>query len=45
MEQKIFWKNFLLLAVGGLLALHINVATTETQLNEKNPSFYSLGRN
>ena len=35
MEQKIFWKNFLLLAVGGLLALHINVATAETHLNEK----------
>jgi hypothetical protein len=39
MEQKIFWKNFLLLAVGGLLALHINVTTTETHLNEKIPHF------
>jgi hypothetical protein len=45
MEQKIFWKNFLLLAVGGLLALHINVAPTENQLNEKDPSSYSFGRN
>ncbi len=25
MEQKSLWKNFLLLTVGSLLALHINV--------------------
>lgn len=26
MEHKSLWKNFLLLTVGGLLALHINVS-------------------
>lgn len=26
MERKSLWKNFLLLTVGGLLALHINVS-------------------
>lgn len=31
MEQKSVWKNFLLLTVGGLLALHVNV----TQAAEK----------
>lgn len=27
MEQKSIWKNFLLLTVGGLLALHVNVSS------------------
>lgn len=26
MERKSLWKNFLLLTVGGLLALHVNVS-------------------
>lgn len=26
MERKSIWKNFLLLTVGGLLALHLNVS-------------------
>jgi hypothetical protein len=34
MERKSIWKNFLLLTIGGLLALHINVSnaadSTET---------------
>jgi hypothetical protein len=27
MEHKSLWKNFLLLTIGGLLALHINVVS------------------
>lgn len=31
MEQKSLWKNFLLLTVGSLLALHLNVASATDQ--------------
>lgn len=27
MERKSIWKNFLLLTIGGLLALHVNVSS------------------
>lgn len=29
MERKSIWKNFLLLTVGGLLALHLNVSQAQ----------------
>ena len=29
MERSSLWKNFLLLTVGGLLALHLNVASAQ----------------
>ncbi len=30
MERVSIWKNFLLLTVGGLLALHVNVVNADT---------------
>ncbi|MFP5385977.1 MAG: hypothetical protein ACLGHN_07845 [Bacteriovoracia bacterium] len=42
MERKSIWKNFLLLTVGGLLALHINVSnaaeTSDTTTNSTDAS-------
>lgn len=34
MERKSLWKNFLLLTVGGLLALHINVSQAADNSDE-----------
>lgn len=30
MERKSIWKNFLLLTIGGLLALHVDVSQADT---------------
>ena len=34
MERKTLWKNFLLLTVGGLLALHLNVSQAAENSDE-----------
>lgn len=36
MERKSIWKNFLLLTVGGLLALHINVSQAQDTTDNSN---------
>ena len=38
MERKSIWKNFLLLTVGGLLALHINVSNAAETADGSNSS-------
>ena len=39
MERKSIWKNFLLLTVGSLLALHLNVSQAQdTNTNSSNTS-------
>ena len=39
MERKSLWKNFLLLTVGSLLALHVNVSNAaEESAQSKNTS-------
>lgn len=39
MERKSIWKNFLLLTVGGLLALHLNVSNAaDTNTDASNTS-------
>lgn len=38
MERKSIWKNFLLLTVGGLLALHINVSNAAETSDSSNSS-------
>ena len=38
MERKSLWKNFLLLTVGSLLALHLNVSQAADQSDSSNTS-------
>ena len=38
MERKSLWKNFLLLTVSGLLALHINVSKAAESADSSNTS-------
>lgn len=38
MERKSVWKNFLLLAVGGLLVLHMNVSQAADSTDSTNTS-------
>jgi hypothetical protein len=38
MERKSIWKNFLLLTVGSLLALHINVSNATETSDSSNTS-------
>lgn len=38
MEQKIMWKNFLLLTVGALLALHVNISQAAESSDKSNSS-------
>ncbi len=38
MERKSIWKNFLLLTVGGLLALHLNVSNAADNDDSSNTS-------
>lgn len=38
MERKSIWKNFLLLTVGGLLALHLNVSNAQEPNDSSNTS-------
>jgi hypothetical protein len=38
MERKSLWKNFLLLTVGGLLALHLNVSNAAETTGTSNSS-------
>lgn len=38
MEQKTLWKNFILLMVGGLLALHVNVSSAAEGSHNPNTS-------
>lgn len=38
MERKSLWKNFLLLTVGGLLALHVDVSSAQDTVNTSNTS-------
>ena len=38
MEHKSIWKNFLLLTVGGLLALHVNISQAADSNDNTNTS-------
>jgi hypothetical protein len=44
MERKSLWRNFLVLTVGSLLALHINVTNaSENEILSEDPEMGHLG--